>query len=323
MYNNPDTRHQTPDIIKCIKYVYRFIVPAFVRTEILRFRNYEYYKKIKRIKYIKKEIIAYLEAECAQSDDTEKKDILDCLKQRKTGSIVFPYKFTEKYTSETISVYTDSQCRLKYVLYEGKKLYFPKRLSVKNIQRYYNGLLIEQDSDSPHCYAGEGLYVEEGDVIADVGCAEAIWALSNVERASKVYLFECEEKWMEPLRKTFEPWKEKVYIINKYISNKSEGICITLDDFLKGGPLNVIKADIEGAELDLLEGAKNTLKRGNIKLLICTYHRQNDAYDIEKMLSENEYTLEFSKGYMLFIADIDLAPPYLRKVLIRAKKSLC
>jgi hypothetical protein len=246
--------------------------------------------------------------------------MLNYLKQSKSDSIVFPYKFTEKYISKEISVYTDSPCNLKYVLHEGKKLYLPKWMNLNEIQGYYNGLLIEQDADSPHCYAKEGFYVEEGDVIADVGCAEAIWALSNVERASKVYLFECEEKWMEPLRKTFEPWQEKVYIINKYISNKNDGMYITLDDFLQGAHIHVIKADIEGAEVALLEGAKNTLKRGNIKLLMCTYHRENDARDIEKILSENEFTIAFSKGYMLFIYDKDFAPPYLRQALIYAKK---
>ena len=81
----------------------------------------------------------------------------------------------------------------------------------------------------------------------------------------------------------------------------------------------VVKVDIEGAELDLLEGAKNTLKRGNIKLLICTYHQENHAHDIEKILSENAFTLEFSKGYRLCCYYKE-APPYLRKALIRAKK---
>jgi hypothetical protein len=181
-------------------------------------------------------------------------------------------------------------------------------------------MLLEQDADSPHCCPSEGFCVEEGDVIADVGAAEAIWALSNIEYASKVYLFVCEEFWQKPLRKTFEPWKEKVAIVNKYISNKSEGIHITLDDFLNENPINVIKVDIEGAELDLLEGAKNTLRRKNLKILICTYHRAADAHDIEKILSDTSFAIEYSKGYRVCFYDPHLAAPYLRKALIRAKK---
>ena len=180
MYNNkdtrhqtPDTRHQTPDIIGCIKYIYRRIVPAFVRIELLRFRNYEYYKSIKRIIRLKKEVIQYLEIECTQSGDTEKKEILEFLKQNfQKERVDFPYKFTKKYEARKIFVYTDSQCRLNYVLHEGKKLYFPQLWPEHQIQEYYNAMLIEQDSDSPHCYAGEGFYVEEGDVIADVNALQ-------------------------------------------------------------------------------------------------------------------------------------------------------
>ncbi|MDR2520990.1 MAG: FkbM family methyltransferase [Spirochaetaceae bacterium] len=319
----PTTDNRQPTTVaECIKAVYRVIVPAFLRTELLRFRNYELYLETKAFKKIadpiKKKVIKYLKAECARSGDREKKEILNYLKLNK--NLMFPYTYTEKYTLKNISAYTDPSCGMNYVLHEEKKLYFPKSFSIKQTQQTYNALLSEQDADSPHCYKREGFCVEDGNVIADVGCAEAIWALSNAERASKIYLFECEETWIEALHKTFEPWKEKVVIVNKYISNKSDGVYITLDDFLNGTPVHVVKADIEGAEPALLEGAKNTLRQGNLKLLLCTYHHANDARDIEAILSQNEYQIEYSKGYMIFIYDEHLAPPYLRKALIYAKK---
>jgi len=51
------------------------------------------------------------------------------------------------------------------------------------------------------------------------------------------------------------PWKEKVVIVNKFISNTTEDNHITLDDFLAGNKIDFIKADIEGAERKLLKGA--------------------------------------------------------------------
>lgn len=61
----------------------------------------------------------------------------------------------------------------------------------------------------------------------------------------------------------------------------------TLDDFVKENSLNrvdFIKSDIEGAEREMLKGAKNTLKEFAPKLSICTYHMPDDKEVLESLI---------------------------------------
>lgn len=135
------------------------------------------------------------------------------------GVSVFPYPYTEKYDPDKIEVMTDEWEGLKYVMHHGKRLYFRRGPTDINIRRSYSDLLCEQDPQSPHCYLRDGFGLEEGSVLFDIGCAEANFALENIERVSKVFLFEMNEGWLAALRRTFEPWKEKVVIINKFVSD--------------------------------------------------------------------------------------------------------
>ena len=93
----------------------------------------------------------------------------------------------------------------------------------------------------------------------------------------------------------------KVIIVNKYISNITEKGYITLDGFIQGGEINVIKADIEGMELKLLEGGIKTIREADLKLLLCAYHGKEDAEKIRLFLEAENFTVEHSKRYMLFI----------------------
>jgi hypothetical protein len=236
---------------------------------------------------------------------------------------VFPYYFARKYDPSKIEVYFDKASKMRYVLHDNKRMYFPYGWSVKSICDYYNSLLIEQDIDSPHRYETPEFLVQNGDVIADIGAAEGIWALTYAEKAKKIYLFECTQGWIAALKKTFEPWKEKITIINKYISNITQKGCITLDDFIneEGTGIDFIKADIEGMELNLIEGGRRTLTAANnLKLLLCTYHHQDDAEKMRVLLEAEGFAVENSKGYLLFIHDKELDEPYIRRGIIRAKK---
>jgi hypothetical protein len=254
-------------------------------------------------------------------------EILEIIEYFKDNQLsVFPYNFTKNYLpfySFKIKVYHDKISKMKYVLHKNKRLYFPKTWNSIQIRLYYNMLCKEQDIASPHRYETLEYTVKNGDIIADIGAAEGIWALAYAGIAAKIYLFECSQEWITALEKTFEPWKENVVIVNKFISNITQyrGGSITLDDFINGEKINFIKADIEGMELKLLEGAAKTLaKADDLKLLLCTYHRKDDADNLRVFLERKGYITEYSKGYMLFWGDENLEEPYLRRGLIRATK---
>jgi len=71
---------------------------------------------------------------------------------------------------------------------------------------------------------------------------------------------------------------------SNFIANnipKAQEACIySLDSFMGQEPITMIKADIEGFELEMLKGAQILIKRCRPKLAISLYHRPQDLYEI-------------------------------------------
>lgn len=143
---------------------------------------------------------------------------------RKRGYTRYPYDFAAEYLEMSIAVQWDKEKELPYVMHRGsKRLYFPREYSTSKIEKCYRALLIEQDVRHPHHYADS---VEEfrGKTLLDIGSAEGFTALDTIEVTRFVYLFEYEDKWIEALQATFEPWKEKTMIVKKYISDHDDDV---------------------------------------------------------------------------------------------------
>lgn len=293
---------------KLTSQIYRIVVPKFIRKRILANK-------------LPKSILKYY-AGLTEPPSDEITSVLNYL--RKNPIAVFPYDFQNEYIKENIEVFDDKDKGLKYVLMDGKKLYFKKRLGRKKIQNLYNLLSKEQDVRSPHHYLTGEFEFNDGGILVDVGAAEGNFALSVVEKASRIILFEADKEWVEPLNATFEPWKDKVEIVNKYVSNISDSTNTKLDDFLKieNGRETFIKIDVEGAESRLLDGCKNFLaKQKPLKVAICTYHKQNDEKEFTSILNNYGFKTAHSDGYMLFYYDKQMTAPYFRRGLIRAEKN--
>jgi len=286
--------------------LYRISIPKFIRRKI-------------RARRLKNSIFSYYES-LPDSPNAEIKEVLSYLK---TNPItVFPYKFQDNYHPENVEVLEDSGKGLKYVMQDGKRLYFKKRWSNRRIRHSFNELSKEQDPDSPHRYLLDGFKVEAGEVFVDIGVAEGNFALSIVDIASKLILFETDSEWIEALQATFEPWKDKVLIVNKYVSNITNQTDTRLDDFMVNGEdITFLKIDVDGAESKLLEGCQRLLSRPNpLKLAICTYHKQNDEQDFTLLLNNYGFQTTASGGFMLFHYHRGLEAPYFRRGLLRAIK---
>lgn len=234
----------------------------------------------------------------------------------------FPYYWSMKYDNLTPEIFRDDIHQSFYVMFEGKRMYFPARYTEKQVAWTVRGIYKEQDIQSPHLYLTPEFQVDSNSIVIDAGVAEGNFALSVVEQAQRLYLIECDKGWMDALRLTFAPWKEKVVFVEKYLSGIESESTVSIDN-LVNPVMDVpyfIKMDIEGFEQKALAGMKNLVASGvNIKMDVCTYHHANDLPEIESILAGLGFTWQVTPSYMLYFQDGE--EPSFRKVLVRAEKA--
>ena len=219
---------------------------------------------------------------------------------------------------------------LPYIYFETvggawHKMYFPpnyKEIVTYNGEKVFPNLLKEQDPTSPHLYTTDKHNVHEGDILIDAGVCEGDFALRYVDICSKIYLFEPDTKWIEPLRRTFAPFGDKVELITRYVSNFTDDKHITIDDALPNlrGKNIFVKMDVEGYEPDALRGAKNLLTNNKVRASVCTYHNADDLIKVKSILRQYGYQTSVSDGYMVFINSLNILDTAdFRKGVVRAE----
>jgi hypothetical protein len=231
-----------------------------------------------------------------------------------------PFFWTLKYDNYTTEVFFDSKVSFRYIIFEGKRLYFPKHYTDFQVLWTMRGILKEQDENSPHLYLTPDFQLENDSILIDGGVAEGSFSLSVIEKVKKLYLIECQQEWIEALRLTFAPWKDKVEFIGKYLSDSDTEQTISVDNFLKVDENEnyFVKFDIEGYEKQAFEGMKSFFQKAKkLKMCVCTYHHQNDADAIGKILTEKRLKCKLSDGYIVFVGENE--NPTFRKALIRAE----
>lgn len=122
----------------------------------------------------------------------------------------------------------------------------------------------------------------------------------------KIYNFECDPNNFQKMKENLAGYRD-CYFSRKGIWDKHDklkfnadgnaGSCIreegnieievdSIDNMFKNVPITFIKADIEGAEYRLLDGAQNTIKEYKPKLAICCYHQMEDLIEIPLKIKE-------------------------------------
>lgn len=244
------------------------------------------------------------------------------------GFVNFPYVPLPDETN--VESGFDSMAKLPYVIHKQCQLFFPACCSVEAAVSKYKYLIqVEKllgegvEEGRPHQYQSPACFVSEGDVLFDIGAAEGLFALDHVQKASHVVIVENDQQWIEPLRRTFAPFCNKVTIIQKFISVSDSEKTVSLDALLSRfhGLPTFIKMDIEGGELSTIIAAKELLKtKRDIKMAIASYHKQNDYEELKTFFENLGYQTESSNGYMLFRLYDTPQPPFFRHGVLRVIK---
>ena len=299
-----------------IKLLFRKYLPEGIQNYLC------IYSQDKFLSKLRKDILKYYKRKSKYYKSPEIIDVINFLKYNPLH--IYPYNFIKKYKSESVIVFEDNTSGFKYVYHDKKKLFYPKEWSSNDIQYSYSFSCLEQDKHSPHSYQNKSIIFRPNDIVVDAGTAEGNFSLEVVDKVKKVYLFECSAEWENPLKKTFEPWGDKVELIPLKLSSNENTNSTTLDKFFaKRENPTIIKIDVDGDENLLLKGAKNLLKNQEyLKIVLCTYHNKNDEREFTEFLQNLDFEVKTSKGFMIFYPDEPLQEPYLRRGLIFASKGI-
>lgn len=176
--------------------------------------------------------------------------------------------------------------------------------------------------------------MEEGDVVFDCGANIGIFSAVAASLGCSVYAFEPVQFIANYTKKVAELYHGKMKVVDKVLSNQVGEISfvevnsdynyagdsskilvdgqynesethhltkvpsITIDEYVRQNKIpriDFIKADIEGAERQMLSGAKKTLAELAPKLSICTYHLPDDREVLTNiiMAANGQYKIEY------------------------------
>lgn len=239
---------------------------------------------------------------------------------------MFPYPQAKKL-EQSIQADYDRKKGLPYVLHNGKKLFFPNHWSVEDAIKQYlcfiereNIIGGEYTKKTPHQYQTDSFKIEAEDILLDIGCAEGLVALDSIEKTKQTILYESDPIWEAPLKATFEPYKNKVKIISKWVGDKDSTTTTTLNSSTQGleNETFFVKMDIEGAEELVVRGNSDFFKTRKVKVACCTYHKIEHFENLNSIFKNWHYSTTPSDGFVLCFIDNTFMPPFFRKGLIRA-----
>ena len=280
---------------------------------------------------IKKDIIAKEKSILQEFPDA--KPEINYIKNHNSLS-VFNYPFMEKYRNMKVKVFFDKESKLKYVLHNGKRLFYPASMRDRFIKNSYVSVCLEQDVESPHCYLDKNENLNDT-ILFDCGCAEANFSLNMVEQVKALYLFEGDNSWFRALHETFLPWKKKVKLVRRFLGlGESNTVSLRkyIEKIVDEGKLDYendkvfIKMDIEGSEVEVINDILPLLfKFQHLRIAVCVYHRAEHERMIKSMLPSG-YKVRTRNGYMVFVYESELPGekkleyPYFRHGVLRIER---
>lgn len=168
------------------------------------------------------------------------------------------------------------------------------------------------------------LNLNKDTVFVDLGAYRGDTLCEYIERVGgykKAYAVEPDKKTFEKLLKTN---LENTVYVNAAVSDK-QGVCffesqagrgshvsssgieiesVCVDSLLCGQKPDYIKMDVEGAEKQAIDGAKNTIVKYKPKLCISAYHRAYDLLDIPEQI------FSIRKDYKIYLRHFPYIPAW-------------
>jgi hypothetical protein len=257
-----------------------------------------------------------------QKNNREYGEILEVI-TREPRSLI-PYKFVDDYKKLPVEVNANKHCGLPFAVLDGEKVYFPREFGRKEIRQRVRQSLWEQAPQSPHRYYHDPRKPFSGRYAVLAGASDCIYALKIIPYFDKVFLFEPDRIWHEPMKATLAAFKDKVNIVPKRVGAGTSEKEVSLDQFFDGEheKVDYIQADIEGAEMEMLQGAEKLIENSpRLKLSICCYHNAYDEMHFRDFLIARGLAVMPSRGYMLAFMQFPLHYPYLRRGVLYGSKT--
>jgi len=240
----------------------------------------------------------------------------------KLGNIIFQKMQNLAEYSELIYGYDD-------IFIQDKFFNLQKKLNPQFFLPLY------REGEGP--YEIKDVQIQKNDIVIDAGANIGIFSLLAAKKGTKkVFAFEPNPNTYQLLRKnislnqftdiiipqeiglfskkcktdfiqtTGNIGSSRILNINKNIpGEKCEINLISLDEWMDTchiESIDFIKADIEGAERQLIEGAKKTIEKNHPRLALCTYHLPDDREVLTKKILEIDPTYKFSYTKMKLFA---------------------
>lgn len=225
--------------------------------------------------------------------------------QEMEGIIINSPEEIQKNPNAIIIIATSQQYQLS-IYYQIKDM----GINMSNVLMWkYEGLWC--DAGTQYFDLEELKVSNDKEVFLDVGCFDACssfqaknWAGNSLK---KIYAFEADgknyvqcEKYLTELGVDFElfnvaAWDEKcelrfderdLYSASSRISEEGNVVVHAdkIDNLIEGKEISFLKMDIEGAELNALKGAVNSIRKHRPKLAISIYHKPEDIFEIPVFL---------------------------------------
>ena len=160
----------------------------------------------------------------------------------------------------------------------------------------------------------------DDEVMIDAGAYDGMTALRFLKwggsKIKHVYSFEFDPLNVQKCEENLRCHEDKITLIPKGTWSKKETVYINssgstgnnvsnkgstpveltaIDDVVKDEKVTFIKMDVEGAELESLKGARNTIIKNHPRLAICAYHKLKDLYELP------EYILSLVPEYRFYL----------------------